>query len=282
MTTTTLRLRTLTDTIGAEVIGVDGGQMARDPDLAAAILEALEANGVLVFRGLHLDPTDQVAFCRHLGEVDCSASHHPVPGIFRVTLDTSKNANAAYLHATFHWHIDGCTPEGDEAPQMATVLSALAVAGEGGQTEFASTYAAYDDLDTHEQGRVGSLRAVYSLEASQRLVDPNPTDEQLARWRSRKVSEFPLVWTHRDGRRSLVIGASCDHVVGMPAAESRALLDDLLARATRPERVYRHEWSVGDTVIWDNRGVLHRAIPYDPASDREMLRTTVLGDEPIE
>jgi alpha-ketoglutarate-dependent taurine dioxygenase len=281
VTTETLRLRRLTDTIGAEVVGVDGTQLAKDPDLAAAILEALEANGVLVFRGLDLDPTDQVAFCRHLGEVDCSASHHPVPGIFRITLDTDKNANAAYLHATFHWHIDGCTPEGDEAPQMATVLSALAVAGEGGQTEFASTYAAYDDLDPDEQARLGSLRAAYSLEASQRLVDPNPTHEQLARWRSRKVSEFPLVWTHRDGRRSLVIGASCDHVVGMPAAESEALLDDLLARATRPERVYRHEWSVGDTVIWDNRGVLHRAIPYDPASDREMLRTTVLGDEPI-
>jgi alpha-ketoglutarate-dependent taurine dioxygenase len=91
-----------------------------------------------------------------------------------------------------------------------------------------------------------------------------------------------LVWTHRDGRRSLVIGASCDHVVGLDPDESRALLDDLLARATRRERVYRHEWSVGDTVIWDNRGVLHRAVPYDPASPREMLRTTVLGDEPIQ
>jgi alpha-ketoglutarate-dependent taurine dioxygenase len=282
MTTTTLRLRKLTDTIGAEVIGVDGEQMAKDRDLAGAILDALEANGVLIFRGLHLVPEDQVAFCRHLGEVDRSAGHHPVPGIFRVTLDTNKNPNAAYLHATFHWHVDGCTPEGDEAPQMATVLSAVAVAGDGGQTEFASTYAAYDDLDPDEQERVGSLRAAYSLEASQRLVEPNPTDEQLERWRSRKASEFPLVWTHHDGRRSLVIGASCDHVVGMPAEESRALLDDLLARATRAERVYRHEWSVGDTVIWDNRGVLHRAIPYDPASDREMLRTTVLGDEPIQ
>ena len=53
-------------------------------------------------------------------------------------------------------------------------------------------------------------------------------------------------------------------------------------RATRPERVYRHAWSVGDTVIWDNRGVLHRALRYDPGSAREMLRTTILGDEPIQ
>jgi alpha-ketoglutarate-dependent taurine dioxygenase len=279
---TALGVKPLSETIGAEVVGIDGEQMAKDPQLAGAILEALEANGVLVFRGLELDPEHQVAFCRHLGAVDCSASHHPVPGIFRVTLDTKKNANAAYLHATFHWHIDGCTPEGDEAPQMATMLSAVAVSDEGGDTEFASTYAAYDDLSDDDRARVDSLRAVYSLEASQRHVVADPTDEQLARWRARPTSEFPLVWTHRDGRKSLVIGASCDHVVGMDRDESDALLDDLLDRATRHERVYRHEWSVGDTVIWDNRGVLHRALPYAETSPREMLRTTILGDEPIQ
>ena len=278
----TLDVRPLSETIGAEVVGVDGERMAKDPELAGAILEALETNGVLVFRRLHLDPEHQVAFCRQLGEVDCSASHHPVPGIFRVTLDTRKNASAEYLRATFHWHIDGCTPEGDEAPQMATMLSAVAVSAEGGDTEFASTYAAYDDLSDDEQRQLGSLRAVYSLEASQRLVNPDPSDEQTGRWRARPISEFPLVWTHHDERKSLVIGASCDHVVGMDRNKSRGLLDDLLARATRPERVYRHAWSVGDTVIWDNRGVLHRAIPYSRTSPREMLRTTILGDEPIQ
>ena len=279
---TTLALTKLTPSIGAEVHGVDGAQMANDPNLARAILAALEAHGVLVFRRLGFDAADQVAFCRQLGEVDCSASHHPVQGIFRVSLDERKNANAAYLHATFHWHIDGCTPEADEAPQMATVLSAVAVADVGGQTEFASTYAAYDDLTEDEKARVDALRAVYSLEASQRLVTPGPTADQLARWRARRTSEFPLVWAHRNGRRSLVIGASCDHVVGVGPQESRAVLDDLLARATRPERVYRHEWAVGDTVMWDNRGVLHRVIPYDAASPREMLRTTILGNEPIQ
>ena len=79
-----------------------------------------------------------------------------------------------------------------------------------------------------------------------------------------------------------MLGASTDHVVGMERASGRALLDDLLARSTSPDRVYRHEWSVGETVIWDNRGVLHRATPYDSDSPREMLRTTLLGDEPIE
>jgi alpha-ketoglutarate-dependent taurine dioxygenase len=119
------------------------------------------------------------------------------------------------------------------------------------------------------------------MEASQRRRHPRPTEDQLDRWRARPISEHPLVWTHRDGRKSLVLGTSCDHVVGMDVDDGRALLDRLLTWTTRPDRVYRHVWSVGDTVIWDNRGVVHRAIPYGAESGREMLRTTVLGDEPI-
>jgi alpha-ketoglutarate-dependent taurine dioxygenase len=280
--TPTLTIEPLAETVGAEVRGVDADRLAGDDALATAVLAALEANGVLVFRGLHLAPETQVAFCRRLGEVDESASNHPVAGIYLVSLDKAKNRSADYLHGTFHWHIDGCTPEGDECPQMATVLTAKAVAeaGDGGETEFASTYAAYDELAGDEKARLAALRVRHTLEASQRKVHPDPTGEQLAGWRRRKTSVHPLVWTHRDGRRSLVLGASADHVIDLD--EGRALLDDLLARATRPERVYRHSWSVGDTVIWDNRGVLHRAVPYDPTSPREMLRTTVLGDEPIQ
>jgi hypothetical protein len=121
---------------------------------------------------------------------------------------------------------------------------------------------------------------VHSLEASQRRVYTDPSPELVQRWRSRRTHEHPLVWTHRTGRKSLVLGASADYVVGMDLDEGRALLDSLLERATVPAKVYSHSWSIGDTVIWDNRGVLHRAAPYDPGSQREMLRTTVLGDEP--
>ena len=82
-------------------------------------------------------------------------------------------------------------------------------------------------------------------------------------------------------RRPLVLGASADYIVGMDRDEGRALLAELLEHSTTPDKVYSHQWSVGDTVIWDNQGVLHRAAPYEPNSPREMLRTTVLGDEPI-
>jgi alpha-ketoglutarate-dependent taurine dioxygenase len=278
-----LTINKLTTSVGAEVVGVEPDRLSVDDVLAEAVLDALEDNGVLVFRGLDLNPHAQVAFCRRLGQVDYSSDgHHPVSGIYPITLDTTKNSSAAYLRATFDWHIDGCTPIGEECPQKATVLSALQVADCGGETEFASTYAAYDSLTDDEKLRVGSLKVVHSLEASQRRVTPDPSPETLARWRARPTHEHPLVWTHRTGRKSLVLGASCDHVVGMDIDEGRSLLAELLDRATVPDKVYSHKWSVGDTVIWDNRGVLHRAAPYDPNSQREMLRTTVLGDEPIQ
>jgi alpha-ketoglutarate-dependent taurine dioxygenase len=277
-----LTLEPITGTVGAEVLGADVDSFVCDDAFAGEVLDALGQHGVLVFRGLNLAPEAQVAFCQRLGEIDYAAAADPIPGVMRVTLDRSKSASASYLKGTLFWHIDGCTPAGDECPQMATLLSAKAVAETGGETEFASTYAAYDALTDEEKERFGAMRVVHSLEASQRLAFPEPSEKLVAAWRTRKTSEHPLVWTHRDGRRSLVLGASTDHVVGMDVDEGRAVLADLLERSTAPERVYRHEWTVGDTVIWDNRGVLHRAAAYDANSPREMLRTTVLGDEPIE
>jgi alpha-ketoglutarate-dependent taurine dioxygenase len=277
-----LAITKLTASVGAEVVGVDPERLGSDDGLGAAVLEALEDNGVLVFRGMQLTPDDQVAFCQRLGEVDRSGDgRHPVSGIYPITLNQSKNAAAAYLKASFEWHIDGCTPLGDECPQKATVLTAVRVAQRGGETEFASAYDAYDSLTAQDKHRVGALRVVHSLEASQRRVNRDPTPEQVAQWRARPTHEHPLVWTHRSGRKSLVLGASADYIAGMDRDEGAALLAKLLDHATVPEKVYRHRWTVGDTVIWDNVGVLHRATPYETNSEREMLRTTVLGDEPI-
>ena len=268
--------------IGAEVTGIGPDDLLKDESVVDIVMEALEANGVLVFRNLDLDPETQVAFCRRLGELDCSGGHHPVRGIYRVTRDTTKNSAAEYLKGTFHWHIDGCTPLHNEPPQKATLLSAKAVANSGGETEFASTYAAYEALTGDEKERFASLRVLHSLEASQRLVYPDPTPEQIRGWRARPTSIHPLVWTHRSGRKSLLISAHADHVLEMEAGDSRALLDDLMDRATKDELVYRHHWCVGDTVIWDNTGVMHRATPYPAGSPREMLRTTIFGNEQIQ
>ena len=232
---------------------------------------------MLVLRELNIDDATQVAFSKRLGRVEVfGKGEHPE--IFLITLDPKRNPSAAYLRGTFDWHIDGCT---DDIPIMATLLSAHAVAEEGGETEFASTYGAFDRLDDEEKEHCLSLRVVHSFEAAQRLTNNDPSPDELAMWRKRPSKEHPLVWTHNNGRRSLVLGATTDHVVGMECDEGKALLADLLERSTPPEAVYRHEWSVGDLVIWDNRGVLHRACPYDPDSPRDMHRTTLHGEEAI-
>jgi alpha-ketoglutarate-dependent taurine dioxygenase len=275
---TALTTEKLGDTVGAVVVGADCDRLVDDDALPAWCLDALEANGVLVFKNLHIDDATQVAFSRRLGHVEVFPNADP-PEIFRVTLDAKKNPAAAYLRGTFDWHIDGCT---DDIPIKATLLSARAVATAGGETEFASSYAAYESLSADERERADAERVVHTIEASQRLVNPNPSDDELTMMRARPPKEHPLVWNHRSGRRSLVLGATTDHIVGMDPDESRTRLDELLERSTAPERVYRHEWEVGDMVIWDNRGVMHRALRYDATSPRDMHRTTLSGDESIQ
>jgi alpha-ketoglutarate-dependent sulfate ester dioxygenase len=272
-----LKIEPLTPTVGAEVLDVETDRLLTDELLPDAVLDALETNGVLVFRDLHLDDATQVQFCRRLGEPHAWADH-AIPEITVISLDPAKTAIADYLRATFDWHLDGTT---DEVPNLASVLTAHVLPADGGQTDFANTYAAYDRLSAQEKEAYSGLRVLHTFEASQRRYHPDPGPEVLAAWESRPQREHPLVWKHRSARKSLVLGATADYVVGWDLERGRALLDDLLARATAPELVYRHEWAVGDTVIWDNRGVLHRVCPYDVDSQREMHRTTILGDEPI-
>ena len=207
---TVLTTEKLGATVGAQVLGVDRDRLLDDDAFPEWCLRVLDENGALVFRDLHLDDETQVAFSRKLGRVELGRGDRPE--IFRVTLDPAKNPVAEYLRGTFDWHLDGAT---DDIPIMATVLSAHAVATSGGETEFASTYAAYDALSAVEQHELLQVRVVHSLEAAQRLVNPDPSSEELATWRKRPAKVHPLVWQHRSGRRSLVLGATASHVEDM-------------------------------------------------------------------
>ena len=280
---TKISKRRLGKRIGAEVTIGDKAALL-DDSTAYEVLDALEEHSVLVLRELNLDDAAQVSFSRKLGEVVILGSRTPgpdvpYPEIFKVTLNKDKNPIADYLKATFFWHIDGAT---DATPTKASLLTARQIADGVGDTEFASTYAAYEDLSDEDKQRFEQIRVIHSLEASQRLLRPDPSAAELKAWRASPSREHPLVWTHRSERKSLVLGATASHVVGMNEDEGRALLSRLLEWATRPDFVYRHEWRVGDLVIWDNRGVLHRALRYDADSPRLMHRTTLVGDEPIQ
>jgi alpha-ketoglutarate-dependent taurine dioxygenase len=112
-------------------------------------------------------------------------------------------------------------------------------------------------------------------------MHPNPTDEQLARWREHSEQVHPMAWTHRSGRKSLVLGLTAGRIEGMSEDEGRAILDEMQAWATQPQFVYRHHWTVGDMIIWDNTGVMHRVEKYPADSGRLLSRTTLVGEEAI-
>ncbi len=259
----------LNPSLGVEVTGVVDWL---DDAVISQCVEALKWRGVLLVRGADFDDETQLAFSRKIGEVVNVGGSE----LFTVSLDRSKNVAAEYLKGTFNWHIDGTT---DPVPIKATTLTARHVAMVGGGTEFASTYAAYENMPEKERARYEGLRVVHSFGAAQRLVKPDASDREKAMWDSLPKQEVSLVWKRKDGRRSFVIGATADHVIGMDPDESRALLDELLDYCTQERFRYTHEWSVGDLVMWDNTGMLHRALPYDASSEREMRRTTIFGEE---
>ncbi|WP_068157868.1 TauD/TfdA dioxygenase family protein [Rhodococcus phenolicus] len=265
--------------IGIEITGVAGNNLA-DARAADRCRELLDLHGVVVFRSAHIDDDSLVALSRLLGEVVVApmGGQEEHPEISAISLDPSKTVLATANRGTFHWHIDGAT---DAIPQKGTLLTALDVSDEGGDTEFANTYAAYEALGEDEKAELSGLRVVHSFAAAQLLAEPDPTDKQRAAWDRVPVREHPLVWTRRSGRRSMLLGATASHIVGRPYEEGRELLDRLLAWSTQPRFALRHHWQPGDLVLWDNTGMLHRAVPYSPTSPRLLHRTTLVGEEAV-
>lgn len=242
---------------------------------AAELRALLEERGVLVFREINLDDDQQKAFTQTLGEISMQKDWE----IVSISLDKSANSEvAAYFRSNIHWHIDMMMYE---VPNRASLLSARKIPDVGGQTEFANTYAAWDDLPEDEKKICEGLRVVHSLGSSLRTAYPEPTYAQALSWSKFPPAVHPLVWTHRSGRKSLVLGMSASHVEGMGIEEGKLLLTKLREWATQRRYVYRHEWKVGDLVMWDNTGTMHRVMPFPEDSGRLLRRTILKGEEPV-
>ncbi|MFW0786340.1 TauD/TfdA family dioxygenase [Gordonia sp. CPCC 206044] len=273
-------LTELGPTTGVEIRGLSGKQIV-DPDVADVALDALDRRGVVVFREADVSDDDLVAFSRLLGKVaqlplGGDGEH---PEIQKVTRDASQSKLAAYREGTFFWHIDGTTAE---VPDKATVLTARQVSDDdSGDTEFANTYAAYAELSPGQKAEIDGLRVVHSFAASQLLVYPDPDPVEREAWDRNPSREHPLVWTRGSGKKSMVLGSTAERIVGKPDEQSKALLERLLEWSTQDRFVLRHRWRVGDLVIWDNTGMLHRARPYGAQSARLMLRTSLVGEEVV-
>ncbi len=167
--------------------------------------------------------------------------------------------------ANAHWHTD---KPYRPAPPMLTMLHAVELPPEGGDTEFANTALAYAALPEAMKHRIAGLRVAFRP-----AFDPQAP-----------AVDHPLVRTHPDsGAKALYLGNHVTAIIGIGQAESRALLGELLAHATQRQFVYVHRWRIGDLVLWDNRCLLHRAVAnYEVTRWRRVMhRSVVRGSVPF-
>lgn len=245
-------------------------------EYAADLRELLERRGVLVFKEVNFTDAEQIAFTKTMGQFMPELEGQE---IYNISLDPKLNAKSDYLKGSLFWHADGTM---NKLPIGTAVLTSHVLPTWGGNTEFCNTYAAYDHLSDEDKQLVQGLNVMHSAWNTLFYYDPEPSYDKLMDMIRIGEVELPLVWKHRSGRESLVLGCTTHHVIGMDVTESTKLLVRLRDWATQPQFVYSHEWSVGDAVMWDNTGTMHRAMPYDPDCGRLLHRTKTAGEEPIQ
>lgn len=282
----TITIRKLHPRFGAEIGGVDISRPV-PADVFAEIRAAFEEYSVLLFRGQDMDDEKQIAFSELFGPLETTLKANPAAGtVFarQSNLDIktgevipADDRRMIYQKANMLWHSDSSYKH---VPSLCSVLSTRIVPPEGGNTEFASLRAAWDDLPEATRKKVEGLVVEHCLAYSRARVAPDLLTEEM-------LAEVPpvkhvLVRTNPvNGRKSLYLGAHALKIDGWPDDEARRFLDELTERATTPDKVYSHEWRDGDLIVWDNRCVVHRATPYDAIKyKRLMQRTTIAGDTP--
>ncbi len=255
---------------------------------AAEIRALLDRRGILVFHDIHPSDDELRTIARTLGDLRIGGAKRGADGktltegdqgVLKVSLDPEISPDyARFLLGNHLWHMDGTY---EAVPPLATLFTPVRMAREGGDTLFANTYAAFEDLPADEQARLEKLRVMHTMQAALFPAMRNCTPEDFAVWCSYPQRLHPLVWHHRSGRKSLVLSTSGAWIEGMHPAESHDLLQRLMLHATQDKYVYRHKWQAGDLVIWDNTGAMHKVMPFDAESRREYHRCTLNGEEPV-
>jgi alpha-ketoglutarate-dependent taurine dioxygenase len=268
----------LTPVIGAEISGVDLAQV--DNGKVAAIQAALLDHKVLFFRDQDLSQDDQIAFAKRLGEL--TGGHPTIPSPegqeLVLELDSLLGGRAD------HWHTDVTFAL---EPPAISVLRAVELPAVGGDTQWASTEAAYNRLPAPLQRLAGELHALHTNAYDYGRALKSDNDAEGRRHRDVFTStifetEHPVVRAHPEtGRPTLLLGGFARQIVGFPSDVSNDLLRIFASYVTRPEQIVRWRWRPGDVAIWDNRATQHYAVNDYGDAHRVVRRVTVSGVRPV-
>uniref|UniRef100_UPI003BA9E6DE TauD/TfdA dioxygenase family protein n=1 Tax=Stappia sp. TaxID=1870903 RepID=UPI003BA9E6DE len=268
----------LAERIGTEVRGIDVTRPIPDA-VFERIYKAWLDSTILLIREQEMTPDQHVDFTRRFGEVVSYTRREFAEGgrpeILVLSNRTEEGRPVGSPVSGRVWHTDGHYLP---APPAGSMLHAIEVPPEGGDTLFANMFAAWEALPARVKERIEGREVVISRVRSRPYNYPDrppPTEAQRAEWRDQPQ---PMVLAHPEtGRKALYVGGSVPwHVVGMDEAESAPLVTFLQEFSVLPRFTYRHRWRAGDIILWDNRSAMHRATPYDmDRYHRHMHRTTL-------
>ncbi len=278
--TKTMTIEPVDATLGAVVTNIELANL--DAQSWAELYAAFLTYGVLVFPEQHLTEQEQGDFARRFGQPEKLSPKQrgaSVP-ISNRKADGSVAKPDEYqfqiLRGNEGWHTDSTYMP---LASKVAMLSAEVLPPADGETEFADMRAAWDALAPAQQQQLETLSAFHSLYYSQEQAGYHHATDNGYGLHDKGAPLRPLIKTHPEtNRKSIYTGRHAYGIPGMDAQASKELLEDLLARACQSPRVYTHRWQVGDTVVWDNRCLMHRARPYDTNYPRVLRGTRIAGD----
>ncbi|MGE4242084.1 TauD/TfdA dioxygenase family protein [Ramlibacter sp.] len=275
--TATLRIRPLSERIGAEIAGADVRRM--DDAAFREVLDTLARHHLVVVREQHLTEKDIETFARRFGEVEGQVFRlangellSPVHLVSNLDADGKPSVNP-HLNANYFWHSDKAfMPK----PAWVTMLYGVEIPEEGGDTQFANMAVAYDTLPDATKARIDRLQVLNCFDHMLETTGKHRRSEEDKK--NSRPTVHPMVRVDPvSGRKSLFLTMYTKEVVGMDPVEGRALIDPLIEHATKPENVYTFKWRKNDLLFWDNRNLNHRAVAnYDMSKVRRVLQRVVV------
>ena len=264
--------------MAAEVTGIDLTNPL-PPATRDAIHAAFLAHQILVFRDQQLTKDQQVAFTEQFGALERHALTNITPGthpLVHMVTNLGSDGKPSGVVKSTKWHSDKSFRE---APSMATILHAVTLPPDGGDTCFANMYLAYEALPDAEKTLLDGVKVIHSWPDSRENIGRKMSQAEID---DAPPQAHPLARPHPEtGRKALFLGMHAAYLDGMDRAAGLAKIEALEAHSTQEQFIYRHTWRQGDLLMWDNRCLLHRADPnFDAAQHPRVMHRTCLRGTP--